>query len=699
MQDIQPSIEIGIDLFKDLIFASWKAVSGLAKEKYQENDPFGIATRRYIGGLIERYNLVKVLGMREPVPLKSLYVRANILEKISARAGLRPEELAEFFDFDRRAFGKILEPVDGEEIVNRLQKFIVLGKPGAGKTTFLKFMTLMMFDPLNKIEQRRLPVFVTLREWADKKNLLMDFMVEQFDICGFPEARLFLEKMLADGKCLVLFDGLDEVSQEANVDGIIRQICDFTDKYADNQFVISCRVAAYNHSFERFTDVEMADFNEAQMETFIRNWFHGKPQVAAECWERLQKSAPLRELASVPLLLTLLCLEYSESNDFPLNRAELYERAIETLLTKWDSSRLIRRSEVYKQLGLKRKESMFARIAFATFTQNEYFIRERTLAKMIEKYIEHLPGFNAADLEPDSQAVLQAIAAQHGIFVERAKDVYSFAHLTFQEYFTAKYIVDHQWKKVDRDGNLDENGTTTLIEHFVEKYLYESKWKEVFLLVAGMLEPADELMLLMRKKANEVLGEPEISALFLRAKESLRVDQEKYPVVIRENFVVFITLARDLNRHLARGIAIALARALARALDIALALIGALELTYALARTLTHTLDRALNGALAAASARAHRLDLPPDYNLDLPHDRALYHSRACALDKLQVSSEWNNLNQQIAEKIALCFSANLLILNCLSSGAYVSKPIREKLIHEIFMTKEELEQGGFEQD
>ncbi|MCC6282790.1 MAG: NACHT domain-containing protein [Saprospiraceae bacterium] len=674
MQDIQASIEIGIDLFKDLIFASWKAVSGLAKEKYQENDPFGIATRKYIGGLIERYNLVKVLGMREPVPLKSLYVRANILEKISARAGLRPEELAEFFDFDRRAFGKKSETVDGEIIVNRLQKFIVLGKPGAGKTTYLKFLTLMMLDPMSQIEQRRLPVFVTLREWADEKVPLMDFIVSQFDICGFPEARLFLEKMLAEGKCLVLFDGLDEVSQESNLDDIIRQIQNFTDKYSDNQFVISCRVAAYNHWFERFTDVEMADFNEEQMETFIRNWFHGEPKVATECWERLKASAPLKELASVPLLLTLLCLEYSESNDFPPNRAELYERAIETLLTKWDSSRRIRRAEVYKQLSLKRKESMFARIAFATFTQNEYFIRERVLAKMIEKYIEHLPGFNPAELEPDSRAVLQAIASQHGIFVERAKDVYSFAHLTFQEYFTARYVVDNQWKKVDRDGNLDENGAVTLIEYVVEKYLYEAKWKEVFLLVSGMLDDANELLLLMKKKANEVLEEQEINGLFLIIKNSLGNEINQYSNVIRKTFALFI--------------------------------IFTFSEPYSGYNTLTRTYDYAIIYVTNYAFALAYALGHAPLLTLSLvkktPHLKRFQHlalSASIALDILYSNSRSNKIDNQTAVKIIDYLSANTLIIQCLSSGAYLSNPIRQKLIHEIFMTKEELEQGGFEQD
>lgn len=89
--EIELSIEVGIDLFKDLIFTAWKAATDYTKKEFP--DPFGIATKKYIGGLIERYNLVKVLGMREPMPLKSLYVRANILEKLLHEMFLPKEDL------------------------------------------------------------------------------------------------------------------------------------------------------------------------------------------------------------------------------------------------------------------------------------------------------------------------------------------------------------------------------------------------------------------------------------------------------------------------------------------------------------------------------------------------------------------------------------------------------------------------------
>ena len=39
--------------------------------------------------------------------------------------------------------------------------------------------------------------------------------MEQFAVCQFPDAALFVERLLKAGKALVLFDGLDEVTRDA----------------------------------------------------------------------------------------------------------------------------------------------------------------------------------------------------------------------------------------------------------------------------------------------------------------------------------------------------------------------------------------------------------------------------------------------------------------------------------------------------
>jgi predicted NACHT family NTPase len=72
--------------------------------------------------------------------------------------------------------------------------------------------------------------------------------------------------------------------------------------------------------------------------------------------------------------------------------------------------------------------------------------------------------------------VLKSIEAQHGLLVERARGIYSFSHLTFQEYFTARYFVESS----------DPQALENLSSHITEK-----RWREVFLLTTEMLPNAE----------------------------------------------------------------------------------------------------------------------------------------------------------------------------------------------------------------
>ena len=453
------------------------------------------SAKAYAQKLYKRYNYIRIFGMKEEVPLRSLYVRINILEKLTPTDRHSIEALEEAFDFDKRSyiFGTKKETLAATRVLNENQQFIVLGKPGAGKTTLLKYYVLQCLD--GKTDEQKLPIFISLKAFSDSKKTLLQYIEQEFDTCNFPDASEFIERLLQSGKCTLLLDGLDEV-QEDDKNRVIEEMIRLTEKYDKNQFVISCRIAAYHDYFSRFNNVEVADFEDDQIELFIENWFRKDPRVFKDCWEKLQKTPQVKELASIPLLLTLLCISFEELMDLPPNRAEIYEEAIHALLKKWDSSQLIRRSEIYKGLSPKVKTQLLASVAYHSFKAGEYFMPQKRVNQLIGNYIEDLPEIETHKIHIESQHVLKNIEAQHGILMERSYRIYSFSHLTFQEYFTAKYIVD--------------NVVGGTMEDLVENHILHPKWREVVLLVGSMLPRADYFLKLIEKKTVEKVKESKV---------------------------------------------------------------------------------------------------------------------------------------------------------------------------------------------
>jgi energy-coupling factor transporter ATP-binding protein EcfA2 len=410
--------------------------------------------QQFSPGIHQRCGTMRVLDMTYPIGLGAIYTDVNILERITGRTR---RDLGEFIqgcqaeDFDRFFLGKVQQQrVDGLVAVRTRKHLMILGRPGAGKTTFLKRLATLCKQ--GEFLPERVPIFVTLKEFAEAPNQpgLVEFIATSY--LNAPNSPA-IAQLLQQGRGLVLLDGLDEVL-ETQHDRVLREIEDFARRYEQSSILITCRIAAREYIFQQFTEVEVADFTDQQIQDFADKWFKtkepdqvdtaGKSAIASLFWQALKAQKPIKELATNPLLLTLLCLEFEQSSEFPKSRAELYDRALNVLLSKWDGQRRIKRDEVYKRLPVNRKESLLGQLAMQTFEQGQYFFRSHVIKRIISQYIQNLPD---ASTDPDallvdSTDVLKSIESQHGLLTERAADIYSFSHLTFHEYFTAKNILE-----------------------------------------------------------------------------------------------------------------------------------------------------------------------------------------------------------------------------------------------------------------
>ncbi|MEW6736611.1 MAG: NACHT domain-containing protein, partial [Acidobacteriota bacterium] len=136
------------------------------------------AAQKYKKRLDERYDNIKLFGKSQPLKLRSIYTQVNIVEKVVALRHTSIEELEQYFERNEHKAESKSEVQDGIKAVNKLSKIVLLGKPGAGKTTFLKYIALQAVDGLLEVD--RIPIYISLKDWSDSNRSLIDFIVQQF---------------------------------------------------------------------------------------------------------------------------------------------------------------------------------------------------------------------------------------------------------------------------------------------------------------------------------------------------------------------------------------------------------------------------------------------------------------------------------------------------------------------------------------
>lgn len=665
--------------------------------------------------------IMQVLDMTQPLGLNDIYINVKILETILGRRQLGSAELVQGIDsseFERHGLSRITEErVPGRLAVEKYSKLIVLGKPGIGKTTFLKYLAIQ--SSLEQFQADKVAIYVTLKDFAEAESQLslLAYITQILGNCSVAERQTL--ELLKHGRAIILLDGLDEVREEDSR-RVCHQVCHIYKNFPQNKFVLTCRIAGREYAFEDFTEVEIADFDEQQIASFATKWFAPKDSTKTQIFlQKLKQNAPIQELANTPLLLTLLCLifEETETADFASNRAELYQEGLNVLLKKWDANKNIERDRIYKRLSLQHKENLLSQIAFITFKQGDYFFKQEKLEEYIADYISNSSGIGIKSpaLQLDSKAVLKSMEVQHGLLVERALGIYSFSHLTFHEYFVAREIVTNS------DPQALETALKELVSHITER-----RWREIFLLSVEMLRNADYLLQLMKQQIERIVEDDRLQAFltWVNAK-SQAVTVSYKPVAIRA-FYLSLALTLDLVSAID--------------LDHALTLGGdTLEMAFSLDSTIAfgHTcpLDLNVDRALVLALARALDLKrvpkvefglartLVPDLEVEamkLPLGKALLtlqeqlpppeqdrerfkqwwqangeawaeELRAVMISERNIGHNWQFSKQQ-RETLRQYCNANWLLLECLNSNCYVTRSVREEITESLLLPMKNLE-------
>ncbi|MBL8090079.1 MAG: SUMF1/EgtB/PvdO family nonheme iron enzyme [Anaerolineales bacterium] len=467
------------------------------------------ATAAYLNYLADRhyYLNMKGMGVADRIPLKlkllDLYVPLKArMELPEGDTWKRDLSLAgrDITDHEQEVlhFG---DPVPLINVLKSHAGMVVLGDPGAGKTTFVKYLAIKLArgEGAEIGLNNYLPILLPLAGYANALQTrdipLDDFIAEYFEGIGanLPISDMLNEALKA-GRALILLDGLDEVRDLNIRNTVVERVVDFYTfhHHQGNKFVITSRVVGYRAvrpSAEDLAECTIVDFEDDEIEEFINHWTgalekqaQGNTSVAysdadterRELIDAIHQNPGVRQLASTPLLLTILALMKRQGVTLPERRVQLYDQYVNTLLSTWNRARSLSGRAPGRDIDEIQTVRILAPLALWMHEVSPgvgLVGREDMRRKLEELFHER------GDVSPHQAArqFLQDVREHAALLLERGPAEYGFIHLTFEEYLAAVALA------------LKGQGDSKPIIETLSAHVGEQAWREVTLLTIGYL--------------------------------------------------------------------------------------------------------------------------------------------------------------------------------------------------------------------
>ncbi len=520
-----------------------------AIHNYERAPDFSAAEKRYLEQIVARTELLEFVGIPDPrqnaaVKLADIFIPLGVEEEIETSDFREPDTPTGKDVLERRARERIVRKttrrVALEDALRAHTRLMVLGDPGAGKSTLLRYLALVavqsatedggrktkdggrmtedeglsIFDRRLPIEnnrkskignlhssfvirlEQRLPILLPLRRFAASGQALVDFLytyAKQTYQLELP--RGFFERALEAGRCLVLFDGLDEVTASNQRVEVRDAVAALATRYPKNRFVVTSRIIGYESApLDRraFAHHIIMPFTESEIETFIEKWYTARERDANQAQAQadhlirtIKQNDRLKKLAENPLMLTIIALVHRIEAELPNERVKLYDKCTEALLSMWEGVQGVPYDRERPHYKYRRR--LLERLAFWMHTLGQAEGRQAEVKrgdlelKLTDLLCEDEKlGLGRDAARAEAQVFIELAKSRTGILVERGDGIFSFVHLTFQEYFAAcdleaRYVhnLDALWKQI-------------------QPHLYDARWREVILLLLGRLNRYDE---------------------------------------------------------------------------------------------------------------------------------------------------------------------------------------------------------------
>ncbi|ACK73124.1 putative signal transduction protein with Nacht domain protein [Gloeothece citriformis PCC 7424] len=442
------------------------------------------------------------------VALKDIFVPLRI---ISAQTSSLQQGINQICDF--------LPSREGEYSHHRI---VILAGPGFGKTTLMRHLVYVYTTNPPKTTPQFLPVFLRFRDiyslitkinatdepsespnYIDLPNLIITYLKKLPEFTELKPSQEWFKNQLKEGKCLVIFDGLDEVpkAQQEKVrqwtDRIMRQ-------YHNTQFILTSRPHGFEikpdspiHPIETDLKLQILEFTNDQKVEFINNWYR---TISWDNWQKLYDKSlqntqseqlnleiikikidqeakentdnltrqlfannTLNDLARYPLLITMITATHRADMTLPKQREELYAKIIDLLLSNRPYVK-----KTFLTLNLRENQVILQVLAWNLMQQEDTTFTPQQGTQWIEPTLKEFCKEKPFPCQEFWREMLEIT----GLVQERESELYEFIHQTFQEYFTALHLKE-----------MGEAGKQEIINK-----LNNRRWEEVICFYAAVTD-------------------------------------------------------------------------------------------------------------------------------------------------------------------------------------------------------------------
>ncbi len=200
---------------------------------------------------------------------------------------------------------------------------LILGEPGAGKTTTLLELARDLISRAEQDLNQPIPVVFNLSAWTNEKRSLADWLVQELK-SKYQVSKEIGQAWIKAEQLLLLLDGLDEVRGDRRA-ACVQALNEFIQSGGATEIVVCSRIKDYE-ALDRRLRFQAALFIQPLTLEQIHHYLTKAGSELAALNTALQADTTLQELAKSPLMLSIMTLAYQGMSVTDLPELNLEQR-------------------------------------------------------------------------------------------------------------------------------------------------------------------------------------------------------------------------------------------------------------------------------------------------------------------------------------------------------------------------------------